>query len=206
MFPEQPRRSKRRKEMQQGMDERLARMEVLLRAATQRMTSESQPDTVAEGSPSILQAQWPRVPVRFEVTEAADCPDAPDTPSMALRDNSSNILSPSLPNFTLSIPNLSTYSPSTVCATSAAIERCQSALQLPTTKDLESIVVAQLPVSPPSTGGGEDCGTQIASEQVSANNLRMNSWDCLMWGRMCQIKKVSLCFKSPVDCAQHSHK
>ncbi|KAF7557153.1 hypothetical protein G7Z17_g942 [Cylindrodendrum hubeiense] len=148
------------------MEDRLARMEVLLRASRQPGLTESGSDSIVDSISVASQDQWSRSPGQLPNSVPSDAPDALNSPPRSLQDEELQAILPSpCPEMSLMFSASTAFSP-------AMEPRPELSESIPTNiTDMPLADMAQvqeaihMPVSPPSTAAPDDCAPNSTTYQ-----------------------------------------
>lgn len=161
VFPERRRRSRKRKEREQDMEDRLARMEVLLRTATQSNSTESRSGSIVDSISVASQEQWSRSPGQLANSVPSEPPEIMNSPPRSLRDDELQAILPSpCADMSLIFSSSTAFSPTMEPRPDLPGAIPANIPDLPPVDTIRAQETLQMPVSPPSTAAPDDCASQ----------------------------------------------
>ncbi|KAH7013830.1 fungal-specific transcription factor domain-containing protein [Ilyonectria destructans] len=168
VFPERRRRSRKRKEREQDMEDRLARMEVLLRTATQSNSTESRSGSIVDSISVASQEQWSRSPGQLANSLPSEPPEMMNSPPSSLRDDELQAILPSsCADMSLIFSSSTAFSPTMEARSDLPGAIPANIPDLPPADTIRAQETLQMPVSPPSTAAPDDCASQGVDQENS---------------------------------------
>ncbi|KAH7126494.1 fungal-specific transcription factor domain-containing protein [Dactylonectria estremocensis] len=173
VFPERRRRSRKRKEREQDMEDRLARMEVLLRTAAQPSLAESRcepSDSTVESIAVAYQDQWSQSPRQEPDSVPSEGLEDLNSPPRPLQDDELQAILPSpCQEMALVFSTATGLSPMIDPRLELSEPISTTAHKAPLINEESTQERLHMPVSPPSTAAPDDCGPDTTAEQENSD-------------------------------------